>query len=81
MADISLPIPGTDASFIQGRQVDYLTLSIVGDVNIRGNVAVVTCKRIQNVVRPDEGGGLVQDSVEFKLGKQGDRWIVESAPH
>jgi len=29
----------------------------------------------------DEGGGLVQDSVEFKLGKQGDRWIIESAPH
>jgi hypothetical protein len=70
----------TRALFKAAKSIS-LTLSIVGDVNIRGNVAVVTCKRIQNVVRPDEGGGLVQDSVEFKLGKQGDRWIVESAPH
>ncbi len=53
----------------------------IGELNITGSVAVVTCKRTQNVVRPDEGGGLVQDSVVFKMGRQGDRWIVESGPH
>ena len=57
-----------------------LTLSI-GELNITGNVASVTCKRTQNVVGPDESGGLVQDSVTFKMGKQGDHWIVESGPH
>jgi hypothetical protein len=57
-----------------------MTLSI-GELNITGNVAVVTCRRTQNVVREDEGGGLVQDSVVFKMGRRGDRWIIESGPH
>jgi len=52
----------------------------IGELNVTGNIAVVNCKRTQNVVRSDEGGGLVQDSVVFKMGKQGDRWIVESGP-
>jgi hypothetical protein len=57
-----------------------MALTIVGELNVTGNIAVVNCKRTQNVVRSDEGGGLVQDSVVFKMGKQGDRWIVESGP-
>jgi DNA-binding transcriptional regulator YbjK len=57
-----------------------MTLSIA-DLKITGNVAMVTCNHIESVIRQDEGGGKTQDSVTFKMGKQGDRWIIESEIH
>jgi hypothetical protein len=57
-----------------------MTLSIA-DLKITGNVATVTCNHTESVIRQDEGGGKTQDSVTFKMGKQGDRWMIESEIH
>jgi hypothetical protein len=53
----------------------------VSDLNVTGDVAVVACKRVQNILRADEGGGMLQDSVVFKMVRQQDHWIVETGPH
>ena len=52
----------------------------IGDTQINGNSAVVTCKRTRDVVRTDEAGGHTQDSVVFRMSRQGDHWTIESGP-
>ena len=56
-----------------------MTLSI-GDPQIAGKTAAVTCKRTRDIVRPDEGGGHTQDQVVFHMTKPAGRWIIESGP-
>jgi hypothetical protein len=52
----------------------------VGDPQITGSSAVITCKRTRDVVRPDEGGGHTQDQVVFHMTKQAGRWMIDSGP-
>ena len=57
-----------------------LTLSI-GDAQIAGESAVVTCRRTRDVVRSDEAGGHTEDQIVFRMSKHGDHWTIESGPH
>jgi hypothetical protein len=53
----------------------------LGEPQISGESASVICKRTRDIVRSDEGGGHTQDQVTFRLTKQNDHWVIDSAPH
>jgi hypothetical protein len=52
-----------------------LSLSIV-DIDL--HASTVTCKRTQQWVNADKGGGSLQDQVTFHLSRQGGHWLIDS---
>jgi hypothetical protein len=63
------------------RGAKSLTLAIEGCIaQVADQTATVPCKRTRDLVGEDDVSSHVQDQVTFRLAKQGERWVLESAP-